>query len=151
MEVIILDAKNKFTNLLKLKGLKVTKHRKSVLDVIENSSQPITAEDIYMILKQQDVSINLSSVYRILDTLVLSSIVNKFSFNDNNKTLYELNSQDHKHHLICCNCKRVFPISGCPLAKYEEQLELTMDFEITNHKLEIYGYCKECKKKGISQ
>lgn len=139
----------KFCNLLKCKGLKVTKHRSSVLEVIENSKQPISAEDIYIILKQKNISINLSSVYRILDTLVANSLINKFIFEENNKTCYEINNMEHKHYLICSKCKKMLPISGCPLDAYEAELEKSLGFTITNHKLEIYGYCKECKEKGI--
>lgn len=145
-----MNNKPNFSNLLKCKGLKVTKHRNSVLEVIESSNRPVTAEDIYIILKQKDISINLSSIYRILDTLVANSLINKFIFEETNKTCYEMNDMQHKHYLICNGCKKVFPISGCPLHAYESQLEDTLDFTITNHKLEIYGYCKDCKKKGLS-
>lgn len=142
-----MNNKPNFSNLLKCKGLKVTKHRNSVLEVIIDSTRPVTAEDIYIILKQKDISINLSSIYRILDTLVANSLINKFIFEENNKTCYEMNDMQHKHYLICNSCKKIVPISGCPLHAYESELENSLGFTITNHKLEIYGYCKECKDK----
>lgn len=135
-----------FNTILKAKGLKVTKHRSSILEVMENNNSPITADEIYYKLKQNNISINLSSVYKILETLVSSNLIIKCILSDNNKTLYEINDFQHKHHLICNNCKKVFPINNCPLSNYEKLLESSMDFEITNHKLEIYGYCKDCKK-----
>ena len=141
-----MNNKPNFCDMLKLKGLKVTKHRNSVLEIIESSNQPISAEDIYILLKQKNISINLSSIYRILDTLVANSLINKFIFEENNKTCYEINTMDHKHYLICSNCKRMLPISGCPLESYEAELEKSLGFTITNHRLEIYGYCKECKE-----
>ena len=142
-----MDTKTNFCSILKAKGLKVTKHRNSVLEVIEAENQPITAEDIYIELKNKGISINLSSVYRILDTLVENSLVNKYVIGENNKTSYEINSLKHKHHLICTRCNRVFPLDNCPLKTYEEQLESSLDFEITGHKLEIYGICSDCKNK----
>ena len=143
----ILTNKPNFSNLLKHKGLKVTKHRNSVLEVIQSSKRPVTAEDIYIVLKQKDISINLSSIYRILDTLAANSLINKFIFEETNKTCYEMNDMQHKHYLICNNCKKLFPISGCPLHSYEAELVDNLDFTITSHKLEIYGYCKDCKNK----
>ncbi len=142
-----MDTKTNFCSILKAKGLKVTKHRNSVLEVIEAENQPITAEDIYIELKNKGISINLSSVYRILDTLVENSLINKYVIGENNKTSYEINSLKHKHHLICTRCNRVFPLDNCPLKTYEEQLESSLDFEITGHKLEIYGICSDCKNK----
>ncbi|WP_422145473.1 transcriptional repressor, partial [Clostridium sp.] len=50
--------------MLKKKGLKVTKHRNSLLEVLEIENQPLTAEDIFLKLKEKGISINLSSVYR---------------------------------------------------------------------------------------
>ena len=105
-----MDTKTNFCSILKAKGLKVTKHRNSVLEVIEAENQPITAEDIYIELKNKGISINLSSVYRILDTLVENSLINKYVIGENNKTSYEINSLKHKHHLICTRCNRVFPL-----------------------------------------
>ena len=142
-----MNNKSNFSDLLKRTGLKVTKHRNSVLEVLNDSNEPLTAEDIYILLKKKDVSINLSSVYRILDTLVSTSILNKFIFEEKNKTFYEINNYEHKHHLICCSCKRVFPLSNCPLSSYEKEVSTNLEFEITSHKLEIYGYCKDCKSK----
>lgn len=141
-----MKTKTNFNTILKTKGLKVTKHRSSILEVMENNNYPITADEIYSQLKEENVSINLSSVYKILDTLVSSSIIIKCSLGDTTKTQYEINDFQHKHHLICNSCKKVFPINNCPLSSYEKQLQASMDFQVTNHKLEIYGYCKDCRK-----
>jgi len=141
-----LDNREDFKAILKEKGLKVTKHRCSILEIMSTANAPLTVDDIYLNLKKENISINLSSVYKILDILVSSLLISKCSFDDNAKTLYEINDFKHKHHLICNSCRRIFPIINCPLSAYEKQLQTSMDFEITNHKLEIYGYCKDCKK-----
>ena len=72
-----MQTKTDFITVLKKKGLKVTKHRNSLLEVLEIENQPLTAEDIFLKLKEKGISINLSSVYRILDTLVDNNLINK--------------------------------------------------------------------------
>ena len=146
MEDLSLQTKTDFITVLKKKGLKVTKHRNSLLEVLEIENQPLTAEDIFLKLKEQGISINLSSVYRILDTLADNNLIIKYVLGDTNKTFYEINTLKHKHHLVCTSCKKIFPLENCPLSKYESELEDNLDFEITGHKLEIYGICKECRK-----
>ena len=47
-------------------------------------------------LKEKGISINLSSVYRILDTLVDNNLINKYVLGDTNKTFYEINWNEHK-------------------------------------------------------
>ena len=73
-----MQTKTDFTTALKKKGLKVTKHRNSLLEVLEIENQPLTAEDIFLKLKEQGISINLSSVYRILDTLADNNLTKLF-------------------------------------------------------------------------
>lgn len=135
-----------FSDLLKSKGLKVTKHRTSVLEVLSKNNQPLSAEEIYSKLKENSISINLSSIYKILDSLSTKNVISKCILGDDNRTYYEMNTSEHKHHLICKTCKEVFPINDCPLCIYEKHLKEDMDFDITEHRLEIYGYCKDCKK-----
>ena len=142
-----LDNEINFNDILKSKGLKVTKHRTSVLQIISNSTHPLSAEEIYSKLKENSISINLSSIYKILDSLSNKNVISKCILGDDNKTSYELNTSEHKHHLICKQCKEVFPINDCPLCVYEQHIRDDMDFDVTDHKLEVYGYCKKCKTK----
>lgn len=138
----------KFNNILKSKGLKITKHRTSVLKVISESKHPLSAEEIYLTLKYNFISINLSSIYKILDSLTNKNVISKCILGDDNKTSYEMNTSEHKHHLICKQCKDVFPLTDCPLCIYEKHIKEDIDFDIIEHRLEIYGYCKNCKKKS---
>jgi Fur family ferric uptake transcriptional regulator len=135
-----------YGNILKREGLKNTKHRNAVLEVLEDSGQPVTAEQIFLELKGKEISINLSSVYRILESLVSRGLAIKSNITGESKASYELNRSEHKHHLICSGCKKMIPIDGCPLEEYENQLKAKTDFDITGHKLEIFGYCKECRQ-----
>ena len=135
-----------YSTILKKEGLKNTKHRNAILEVIENSNQPISAEQIFLELKEKKNTINLSSVYRTLEALVSRDIVIKTNITGDNRATYELNRLEHKHHLICSGCKKMFSIDGCPVEEYEKQLREKTGFDITGHKLEIYGFCKECKQ-----
>jgi Fur family ferric uptake transcriptional regulator len=141
-----MDQAGNYGNVLRREGLKNTKHRNSILEAIENSDQPIAAEQIYIELKERNTSINLSSVYRILESLVSKGLVIKLSITGDNKALFELNRMEHKHHLVCSGCKKMFSVDGCPLEEYEKQLHDKLGFNITGHNLEIFGYCKECQK-----
>jgi Fur family ferric uptake transcriptional regulator len=134
-------------DLLKHEGLKNTKHRTAIIKMLEQSEQPLTAEQIYLELKEKNSSINLSTVYRILNVLTTKSILNKSDFEE--KTLFEINANEHTHRFICSECKKMFKIIGCPLEGYEKNLHDKLGIEITGHKLELYGLCKGCKLNKI--
>ncbi len=140
-----MSVKISLEDTLRSKGFKSTKHRSAVFNIIKESSISISADDIYFKLKEKEISISPSSIYKILDTLCDCNVVNKYFSVDNNKTVYQLNNAPHKHHLICKSCKKSFPLSTCPLSSLSEEIETSMNFQITNHIIEIYGYCGDCK------
>ncbi len=135
-----------YKDALKNDGLKNTKHRNSILNIIEKSPQPLTADNIYMALINAGEAINLSSVYRILSTFAEKRMIIKSSVIGENKAVFELNYYEHKHHFVCTKCKKIISISGCPLEEYEKVLTKKMGFNIQGHKLEIYGICSDCRK-----
>jgi Fur family ferric uptake transcriptional regulator len=134
-----------YKELLKSSGLKNTKRRNSILEVLAKTSQPITVDQIFLELQKNDVSINLSTVYRILETLFSKGLILKTNIIGENKSLFELNQMEHKHHFICLGCKQMLSVDDCPFEQYGELLQAKMGFNVTGHKLEIYGYCQNCK------
>lgn len=134
---------------LRQKGLKNTKRRAAILEILEQGSQPVTAEEIFMELNRLAVSTSLSTVYRELESLGSNGLVVKVKINENNKSLYEYNRMIHKHYLICLGCKKMITLDICPLKSFEEKVEEQTHFKITDHKLNLYGYCPECRAKGL--
>ena len=142
-----MDRVKDYKELLKKEKLKSTKHRNSILDVIVKAEQPVTVETIYLKLKEQGIAISLSTVYRVLEALLGRGLVVKTSVNDDSKALFEINSLEHKHHLLCVKCRKMLPVDGCPLEDYEKALEEKLGFSIKGHKLEMFGYCQSCRRK----
>lgn len=130
-----------FTN----KGIKTTKQRILLYDILKEFNTPLTAEQIFFKVSSIDSSFNMSTVYRILEVFISKGIVIKSNKVDNNTALFELSRDNHTHQLICLKCSKVIPISVCPLKRFEESMKETTDFEITGHKLEVFGYCPDCK------
>lgn len=138
--------KKELLKVLKDSGLKNTKHRLSLLEVLYEESQPVSAEKIYFKIKEKAVDINLSTVYRNLEMLVNKDIATKLTFLGDSKALYEYNRMEHRHYLVCVDCKKILAIEHCPLQDYEMSLEEELGFQINAHKLVMYGYCPKCKK-----
>ncbi|MFZ5988211.1 MAG: Fur family transcriptional regulator [Bacillota bacterium] len=132
-------------NILTQAGCKNTKSRKVIIEVLENASSPLTAEDIFLRSKELGTSVNLSTVYRTLDLMESKTLVEKSIMGDG-KARYELTRDGHHHHLICINCHNSVPIDICPLEKLEKDVGRETNFDITGHKLELYGICPKCKK-----
>jgi Fur family ferric uptake transcriptional regulator len=126
-------------------GLKKTKYRVNIIDLLERVNTLLSAQDIHELLIKNDIKVNLSTVYRTLDKLTENDIINKVEIEQEKQSLYEYNRDEHHHFLICKNCNKIETIYNCPLHDYEQQLMNESGFHITGHKIEFYGYCKDCK------
>ena len=137
--------------LLKENGIKVTRQRLAILQLLSDSDSPMTAEDIYLAIVEGEAGpANLSTVYRILDVFTQKGILIKTNLNLEGKGTYELNHREHRHHIICIVCNEIIPVKGCPLGDYEKKLRKATGYEILGHNLEIRGVCPNCKRiKGI--
>lgn len=131
--------------LIKNSGLKNTRHRVTILELLEQNDQPVTAEQLYSEMLSKPIPVNLSTVYRTLETLCEKDLVTKLTIEGGSKALFEFNNNLHRHHLICLECKKIMTIESCPLGDYEQKLADSTNFAITGHKLDIYGYCPNCR------
>lgn len=127
-------------------GLKWTKQRKHVYEVLLSASEPLSAVQIYSRVERsgEDNTYALSTIYRILTSFEEKNLVNKTNWMGDGTVVYELNRGGHTHYAVCLECHKRIPLQNCPFAHVH--MEETGDFTITGHKLELYGYCKECKE-----
>jgi len=129
-------------NLLKENGLKITKSRKLVLEVLEKAQEPMSAEEIFLNVRNQ-VELNFSTVYRTLSTLTKKFIILK-NLNGDGKSYYQINNHKHSHYLVCSICRKRILIDGCPLEEMATNLKKKTGFHIITHNLEFVGECPEC-------
>ena len=115
-----------------------------IFDVIKNSPNSLTAEEIYNNVSQ-NININLSTVYRTLNNLVDKDLVTKIVRQDK-ISYYELADNDQKHYLICDKCNQAYPTDMCDIEKIERKIKRETGFNITSHTLEFHGICPECLK-----
>lgn len=138
-----------FRDDLKRCGLKNTKRRVAILDILYRSSQPVSAEQVFLEMKQEDIPANLSTVYRTLEALTEKGLAARIDIAGDSRALYEYNRMVHSHYLVCLGCRKIKTIDRCPLKHYEESLAKETNYSITGHKLNVYGYCPECAEKGV--
>ncbi|WP_024615197.1 Fur family transcriptional regulator [Clostridium sp. Ade.TY] len=131
-------------NVLRDKKIKVTKARVEILKVLLNKKDGVTAEEILMVCKAEGVNINLSTVYRTLDSFHEKKIVDKFILEDGVSS-YKIHKHNHKHLLECDICHKEVEMP-CPIVQIEELIKRQTGFTLTEHNIEIKGICEECKK-----
>ncbi|MBL0387554.1 transcriptional repressor [Tumebacillus sp. ITR2] len=130
-------------------NFKLTPQREATLRVLlENEEAHLSAEEIFMLVKQKAPDIGLATVYRTLDLLCELKIIEKLNFGDG-VARYEFRSEDHPHHhhhLICLKCGLLFEIEDL-LDDLEERVERDHKFKIVDHRVSFLGYCASCLDK----
>lgn len=145
--------REKFINLLRERGLKVTNQRIGVLETLASyPDKHLTAEEIYDKVKQEYPEIGLATVYRTIQLLLELHLIDKISLNDG-CVRYEIARLDssktkhHHHHLVCLSCGNVFSFEDDLLEELEEKIKEKTDFCVVDHEVKLYGYCRECADK----
>lgn len=133
------------------RGIKWTKQRKCVYEILKQSVEPLSAIQIYQNVLQmaQGESYAVSTIYRILNTFEENGLVNKDVWPEDGTAFYELNRGGHTHYAVCLECHKRIPLNSCPF-KTMYLGAGAQDFMITGHKIELYGYCKDCKTQNKS-
>lgn len=125
-------------------GIKWTKQRKRVYDILDSSVEPMSAIQIYQrILREGEADYAVSTVYRILAAFEEKSLVSRDIWPQDGTVFYELNRGGHTHYAVCLECRRRIPLSACPFTHMHLDTGAE-DFLVTGHRIELYGYCKEC-------
>ena len=129
---------------------KLTPQREVTVRVLlENESSHLSAEDVFMKVKDKYPEIGLATVYRTLELLNELNILDKVNFGDG-VSRYDLRkegAQHFHHHLICIHCGSVEEIEEDLLTDVEKIVSRDFNFDIIDHRLTFHGVCKLCKGK----
>lgn len=129
-------------NLIKTSGLKHTKGREKILQILQKEDAPVDVMHIGSHLKQEEIQLNESTLYRILESFYQKGIVDRFEFQEG-KFRYELRGSDH-HHLICELCGAIEDFSDCSIKTLEKEIRKKKRFIVKRHSLEFFGICRAC-------
>jgi Fur family ferric uptake transcriptional regulator len=134
---------------LQSQGYKLTPQREATVRVLlEHEEDHLSAEDVFMLVRDKAPEIGLATVYRTLELLSDIHVLEKMNFGDG-VARYDLrneSSHHHHHHLICMNCGTVDEIMEDWLGALEERLSQSFQFEVVDHRLDFLGICHRCKE-----
>lgn len=126
----------------KLKGhnYKLTPQRELILDIILNQQGYLSVREIYEKVKEVFPQVSIDTVYRNLNLLKEINILNETTIGNN--IMYVVRKDIHNHTMRCLKCGKIFELDICPLELWINKIK---DFEIVDHRIEIVGYCKDCR------
>ena len=144
----ISDSLKKTKKQLHESGFKLTPQREATLLVLlENEKDHLSAEEIYFFVKKKNADIGLATVYRTLEILTDIKIVDKISFDDG-VARYDSRKEGaahFHHHLLCLECGNIEEIEEDLLRDVEKIVEKDFHFLVKDHRLTFHGICQHCQ------
>ncbi|MCB6993069.1 transcriptional repressor [bacterium 210820-DFI.6.37] len=120
----------------------MSKQRKDILNVINESKGHLTAEEVFMKCKEKGVSVSMATVYRNLGILSEQGIIRRVSI---------IGQPDHydkilnaHEHIFCDRCGKIQDIH---VADLKELLEEKTGIQLQSYDLCMRYICPECKEK----
>lgn len=141
-----MDTKKDKAQIFRLHGLRFTKTRQALMELLSAGSTPLSVPQILSGLQKMGVVVNKTTVYRELDRLETLGIVGAVQLHERTKS-YEIVSSLHHHHLVCIECKRVEDIDMDEedLSVQVKQAAIEKQFTVLRHSLEFFGLCQKCR------
>lgn len=134
------------------KSYKLTPQREATLRVLlEREEDHLSAEEVFLLVKEKAPEIGLATVYRTLELLSELKVVDKINFGDG-VSRYDLRKEgvEHfHHHLVCIECRSVEEIIEDLLGDVEKLVEKNWGFEVKDHRLTFHGICRQCQQATV--
>ncbi len=127
------------------KGYRLTPQRMMVLAAIENSTNHISAEEIYAQVVAKYPHVNISTVYRTMDLLKRLGLVTETDLGGG-RVRYHPADKGRHHHLVCLECGAVIDLDESLLFPLRDTLRREYKFEAELKHMAIFGRCADCQK-----
>ena len=132
-------------NYISQNNLKITKQRRTVLKAFLECKNHISVEELYNNVLKTEPKVGLATVYRTLALLTKSGLALEMDFGDGQKRYESTHNIVHHDHMVCTECGKIIEFNHPLIEKYQEEVAKENGFKITSHKLDLFGYCQDCK------
>src|SRR5437899_2092841 len=132
---------------LKERGVRLTRQRQILLELIDKTGEHLDAERLFQMAKERDPKLNRVTVYRTLKMLKEGGLVDELDLMHygGDQHYYETRLKQEHAHVICLRCGKVEEFFGEPLQRLRKQIESHFGFQVLLARTEVGGYCAHCQ------
>lgn len=139
------DAVAEFEDALRSEGIRITRQRTAILQVLSDSSDHPDATEVHRRAKEIDETVSLATVYRMLSTLQEKGLVRRHSFEGVPARFESTSDEEHHDHIIDMDSGRIIEFYSQEIEKLQHKIAEKYGYELVGHKLELY-----CRKRSWS-
>lgn len=144
LESIEHELEESITSLRKA-GIRITPQRQAIIKFMISSKTHPSADEIYQALSPDFPNISVATIYNNLRVFKDIGLVKELTYGDSSSR-FDFNTHNH-YHIICEKCGKIVDFHYPQLDEVEQLAQNVTEFDVTHHRMEIYGICKDCKEK----
>ncbi|WP_038473204.1 Fur family transcriptional regulator [Bartonella tribocorum] len=133
-----MNKKRNYEQELRAAGLRVTRQRRVILDILADTNDHPNAFEIFQRANKIDSSISLSTVYRTMKKLEVNGTIHRHTFSGGPSRFEQADGQHHDH-LIDIETGQVIEFHSDVIEKLQEEIAKSLGYNIVHHRLELYG------------
>jgi len=135
------DKTGLMTQVLRDGGVRVTRQREAVLQVLTDAADHPDAAELHRRAKAIDDTVSLATVYRTLGVLEREGVVHRHTF-ESGGARYEVADSAHHDHIVDVETGEIIEFRNERIEDLQRQIAAEMGYEIVHHRLELY-----CRKR----
>jgi len=139
---------------LKRWGIRLTPQRLAIADVVVNSTDHPSVQEIHDRVSETFPYITLATVYSTLSVLQKKGLVQELPFQKMSR--YDANLAPHAN-LVCVSCDTVVDteLGVDKITLLKQELATLANFEIASQRVDFYGWCNNCageaEREGLAE
>ena len=133
---------------LRRKGYKATPQRIAICRFALNSRDHPSVQRIYGEVKKAHPTVSLATVYKTIQILKELGQIQELNFPEG-QTRFDSYMKPHIN-LVCLRCGNIRDLDNLTAGEIVRKVAASAKFTVTGHRLDLYGFCEKCKRKGAS-
>src|ERR1700741_4700252 len=129
------------------RGLRLTRPRRIILDVVRATDAHPTAAVVYERVRRRLTRVSLATVYRNLRMLAAEGFLAERA--DTGGLRLDGNTGPHDH-FPCLVCGPIYDVPAGTGPGGRRRVAARTGFEVLDHRTEYYGRCGACRRRGRS-
>ena len=140
-----MSSPNQLKKALKKEGLRYTQQRQSICNEMCATDEHRDAEEIYLSLRNEGMSVSRATVYRTIDVLVKNNLVRKLELGDGRARYEHKMDLEHHDHLICVQCGKIEEFMDETIEEIQEKIVNDLGFKLIRHIHQLFVICNNCR------
>ena len=129
---------------LRARGLRLTRPRRLILDVVRATEAHPTAAVVYQRVRRRLPHVSLATVYRNLRRLAAEGFLAERT--DAGGLRFDGNTGPHDH-FTCLACGRIYDVAARAEQGARRRVAASTGFEVLDHRTEYFGRCVACRRR----